>query len=144
VKQTVTKVTFYKLANTAPALKFVCQLIKKACAAKQQVLCLVADDQTAEQLDQLLWEFESEAFIPHGIGVEQQPVAISSIAEPGEHHQLLINLQAEIPTWFSRFERVIELVKPESEHEQVKRENFRFYKERGYALDFHDLTHSFS
>jgi DNA polymerase-3 subunit chi len=39
---------------------------------------------------------------------------------------------------------VIELVQPESEHEQIKRDNFRFYKERGYALDFHDLTNSFS
>ena len=140
----MTKVTFYKLAKDAPSLKLVCQLIKKACATQQQVLCLVDNDQTAEQLDQLLWGFEPEAFIPHGIGVDQQPVAISAVAEPGEHHQILINLQGEIPTWFSRFERVIELVQPESAHEQVKRDNFRFYKERGYALDFHDLSNSFS
>jgi DNA polymerase-3 subunit chi len=140
----VTKITFYKLASTAPTLKFACQLIKKAYSAKQQVLCLVDKDQTAEQLDQLLWEFEAATFIPHGIGLDKHPVAISSVAEPGEHHQILINLQGQIPTWFSRFERVIELVQPESEYEQVKRENFRFYKERGYALDFHDLTNSFS
>ena len=140
----MTKVTFYKLASNAPSLKFVCQLIKKACATQQQVLCLVDDDQTAEQLDQLLWGFEPETFIPHGIGVDQQPVDISAVAEPGEHHQILINLQGEIPTWFSRFERVIELVQPDSEDEQTKRENFKFYKERGYALDFHDLSNSFS
>jgi DNA polymerase-3 subunit chi len=140
----VTKVTFYKLASSAPSLKFVCRLIQKAYLAKQQVLCLVADDQTAEQLNQLLWGFEPHAFIPHDIGTEQIPVAISTAAEPGDHHQLLINLQAEIPTWFSRFDRVIELVQPESEQEQIKRNNFRFYKERGYALDFHDVTSSFS
>ena len=75
-------------------LKFVCQLIKKACNANQQVLCLVDDDQTAEQLDQLLWEFEPEAFIPHDIGIDKYPVAISSVTEPGEHHQILINLHA--------------------------------------------------
>jgi len=136
----VTKVTFYKLASSAPSLKFVCQLIKKACLSQQKVLCLVADDQTAEQLDQLLWAFEADSFIAHGIGLDQQPVAISAAAEPGDHHQILINLQGEIPTWFSRFERVIELVQPESEDEQTKRENFRFYKERGYALDFHDIS----
>jgi len=136
----VTKVTFYKLAKDAPSLKLVCQLIKKACLSQQKVLCLVADDQTVEQLDQLLWAFEADSFISHGIGVEQQPVAISAVAEPGDHHQILINLQGEIPTWFSRFERVIELVQPESEDEQTKRENFKFYKERGYALDFHDLS----
>ena len=139
----MTKVTFYKLASNAPSLKFVCQLIKKAYATQQQVLCLVDDEQIAEQLDQLLWEFEPEAFIPHGIGVDQQPVAISAMAEPGEHHQILINLQGLIPTWFSRFERVIELVQSKSEQEQVKRENFRFYRARGYALDFHDLSKSF-
>ena len=54
-------------------LKFVCQLIKKACNANQQVLCLVDDEQTAEQFDQLLWEFEPEAFIPHGIGIDNNP-----------------------------------------------------------------------
>jgi DNA polymerase-3 subunit chi len=124
----------------APSLQFVCQLIKKACAIQQQVLCLVDDNQIAEQLDQLLWEFEAEAFLPHGIGINQKPVAISAETEPGDHHQILINLQGEIPTWFSRFERVIELVQPESVHEQVKRENFRFYKERGYNLDFHDIS----
>jgi DNA polymerase-3 subunit chi len=137
----VTKVTFYKLAEGQHiAYKLVCQLIKKAYSANQQVLCLVVDDQAAQQLDQMLWEIEPEAFIPHGIGTDQMPVAISTAAEPGEHHQLLINLQAEIPTWFSRFDRVIELVQPESEQEQIKRENFRFYKERGYALDFHDIS----
>ena len=139
----MTKVTFYKLASNAPSLKFVCQLIKKVYATQQQVLCLVDDEQIAEQLDQMLWEFEPEAFIPHGVGVDQQPVAISAMAEPGEHHQILINLQGQIPTWFSRFERVIELVQPKSEQEQVKRENFRFYRARGYALDFHDLSKSF-
>ena len=140
----MTKVTFYKLAKDAPSLKLVCQLIKKACLSQQKVLCLVANDQTAEQLDQLLWAFEADSFIPHGIWLDQQPVAISAVAEPGDHYQILINLQGEIPTWFSRFERVIELVQPESEDEQTKRENFKFYKERGYALDFHDLSNSFS
>jgi len=140
----VTKVTFYKLAKDAPSLKLVCQLIKKACLSQQKVLCLVANDQTAEQLDQLLWAFEADSFIPHGVGLDQQLVAISAVAEPGDHHQILVNLQGEIPTWFSRFERVIELVQPESEDEQTKRENFKFYKERGYALDFHDLSNSFS
>lgn len=137
----MTKITFYKLAEgQQTAYKLVCQLIKKAYNSNQQVLCLVSDDQAAQQLDQMLWEMEPETFIPHGIGTDQTPVAISSKADPGEHHQLLINLQAEIPTWFSRFDRVIELVQPESEQEQIKRENFRFYKDRGYALDFHDIS----
>jgi len=140
----VTKVTFYKLSKDQQSVyQLVCQLIKKACKTDQQVFCLVADNQAAEQLDQMLWSFEAEAFIPHGISAEQSPVAISADAEPGDHHQILINLQPQIPTWFSRFDRVIEVIYPDSEYEQAKRDNFRFYKERGYSLSFHDLSGQF-
>jgi len=29
------------------------------------------------------------------------------------------------------------------EYEQAKRDNFKFYKERGYPLSFHDLSEKF-
>jgi len=56
---------------------------------------------------------------------------------------VLINLQSEIPTWFSRFDRVVEIIYPQPEYEQSKRDNFKFYQERGYALSFHDLSATF-
>ena len=97
----------------------------------------------AQQLDEKLWGFQTTAFVPHALGVDNAPVAISVDKEPGEHHQILINLQAEIPTWFSRFDRVVEIIYPQPEYEQSKRDNFKFYKERGYALSFHDLSATF-
>lgn len=137
----MTKVGFYKLlGDQQAAFKLVCQLIKKACHAQQQVLCLAPDRNTAEQLDYMLWEFEPTVFIPHGRGVDQFPVAIITEPEPGDHHQILINLQHQIPSWFSRFDRVIEVIYPQTDYEQAKRDNFRFYKERGYPLSFHDLS----
>lgn len=141
----MTKVSFYKLLGQRnTALKLACHLIDKACKIDQQVLCLVEDDRSAEQLDDLLWHFEPTAFIPHGRGVDQLPVAISTVPEPGQHHQLLINLQPAIPTWFSRFDRMIEVIYQQPDYEQAKRENFRFLKDRGYSLNFHDLGDRFS
>ena len=61
-----------------------------------------------------------------------------------DHHQILVNLLPEIPSWFSRFERVIEIIYKQADYEQAKRNNFRFYKERGYPLSFHDLTKQFA
>ena len=140
----MTKVSFYKLSsNQQSAFELVCQLLKKACQTGQQVLCLVPDHQAAEQLDKMLWDFEATAFIPHGVGTEQYPVAISADSDPGAHHQILINLQQQIPSWFSRFDRVIEVIYQQPEYQQAKRENFRFYKERGYALSFYDLSAQF-
>lgn len=141
----MTSVTFYKLSGDFQvALALVCQLTQKAINANQQVLCLVPDSGTAEQLDKLLWNFQASAFVPHGLGTEHLPIAISSdSSDPGEHHGILINLQGPIPTWFSRFERVMEVIYPEPVYEQAKRDNFKFYKERGYPLSFHDLTEKF-
>jgi DNA polymerase-3 subunit chi len=76
--------------------------------------------------------------------VDNAPVAISVEAEPGDHHQILINLQPQSPTWFSRFDRVMEIIYPQPEYEQAKRDNFTFYKDRGYALSFHDLSDKFT
>jgi DNA polymerase-3 subunit chi len=140
----MTSVSFYKLSGDLQvALALVCQLTQKALNAKQQVLCLVADTETAEQLNKMLWDFQASAFVPHGVGAENHPVAITADSDPGEHHGILINLQPQIPTWFSRFERVMEVIYPQPDYEQAKRDSFTFYKERGYPLSFHDLTEKF-
>ena len=140
----MTSVSFYKLSgNLQVALALVCQLTQKAMAANQQVLCLVADNDSAQQLDKLLWDFQASAFVPHGIGNQLHPIAITVDSDPGEHHGILINLRSQIPTWFSRFERVMEIIYAQPDYEQAKRENFKFYKERGYPLSFHDLTEKF-
>jgi DNA polymerase-3 subunit chi len=140
----MTDVSFYKLSgNLQVALALVCQLAQKALKTNQQVLCLVADNESAEQLNKMLWDFQASSFVPHGIGADQMPVAITVDSTPGDHHSILINLQAEIPTWFSRFERVMEIIYQQPEYEQAKRDNFKFYKERGYPLSFHDLSEKF-
>ena len=141
----MTSVSFYKLAGDQEvALALACQLIQKSLTLNQQVLCLVPDNAVAQQLDEKLWGFQATAFVPHALGVDNAPVAIITETEPGDHHQILINLQAKIPTWFSRFDRVIEIIYPQPEYEQAKRDNFKFYKERGYALSFHDLSDKFN
>jgi len=141
----LTSISFYKLAGDQQvALSLACQLIHKSLQAKQQVLCLVPDHATAQQLDEKLWGFQATAFVPHALGLDNAPVAITVEAEPGDHHQILINLQPQIPTWFSRFDRVMEIIYPEPDYEQAKRDNFTFYKDRGYALSFHDLSDKFT
>ena len=136
----MTKVSFYKLNNNLTPLCFVCSLVKKAHDANRQVLCQVPNQQVANSLDKLLWTNDIVSFLPHGIGSASMPIAISIDPLPGEHYQLLINLCNEIPEWFSRFERIIEIVGSDIKERNFKRANFQFYKDRGYPLAFFDLT----
>ena len=136
----MTKVSFYKINNDSIPLGLVCELVQKAYCSSHQVLCQVPSQQVANSLDSLLWTHNPASFIPHGVGSKNIPVAISTDPFPGDHYQLLINLCHEIPEWFSRFERIIEIVNSDKSYQDSKRENFQFYKDRGYPLGFYDLT----
>ncbi|MCU7809071.1 MAG: DNA polymerase III subunit chi, partial [Candidatus Thiodiazotropha sp. (ex Semelilucina semeliformis)] len=52
----------------------------------------------------------------------------------------LIDLSAAIPAFFSRFERVAEIIDKEPQVVTAGRERFRFYRDRGYPLNKHDIS----
>ena len=52
---------------------------------------------------------------------------------------VLINLEGETPGFFSRFERVLEVVGTDDGDLARGRARYRYYRERGYALQTHDL-----
>ena len=80
----MTSVSFYKLAGDQQvALSLACQLIQKSLKQNKQVLCLVPDNAVAQQLDEKLWGFQATAFVPHALGVDNAPVAISVDKNPG-------------------------------------------------------------
>ena len=101
------------------------------------------DEATADALDKLLWHYPATAFIPHSRsdaeGAEKMPVVLNHGDEKFPHHELLISLHNECVPFFSRFERVIEIVGIDAEDSRLGRERFKFYRDRGYELRHIDL-----
>ena len=52
----------------------------------------------------------------------------------------LFNLSFEVPPNFSRFTSVIEVVGQEDEDRQAGRARVKFYKDRGYEVNFYNLS----
>ena len=52
---------------------------------------------------------------------------------------VLINLAADVPEFFSRYERVAEVVDANALRREQSRERYRFYRDRGYKLDTHQV-----
>ena len=52
---------------------------------------------------------------------------------------LLINLAPQVPETFGRYERLAEIVGASTETRERGRERYRFYRERGYTLQTHQL-----
>jgi DNA polymerase III subunit chi len=56
------------------------------------------------------------------------------------NEDVLLNLRAEWPPFFSRFQRLIEIVSRDEEDRAQARDRFRHYRDRGYEIRTHDLS----
>ena len=142
----MTEVDFYILGEqTVPeAWHFACRLTQQvAQERKMNVLLQVDDQQDAKMLDDMLWTFQPEAFVPHALlenSASQTQVAdcaqvhIGWQHQPGEHFDLLINLSRQIPPFFAQFDRMVEVVVQHDDVLNYTRKHYRFLKDRGYPI----------
>jgi DNA polymerase-3 subunit chi len=137
----VTQVDFY--THVESKLQTACQLCAKAVAQGLRLFVYAPDAETARELDRLLWTTPATGFVPH-CGPDDAlaavtPVIISDQSDSLPHDQVLLNLHSEVPAFFARFQRLIEIVSTDEADRQRARARFRFYRDRGYELRDHNL-----
>lgn len=141
----MTRIDFYILPNEKPNNRelLACRVTEKAYKLGHKVYIHTGSQHHSEILDDLLWTFRDGSFIPHELfSVEQNntsPVLLGHADQPPDQTEILINLTQEVPGFFSRFDRVAELVDAKIKNKECARERFRFYKDRGYELQTHNL-----
>jgi len=145
----MTRVDFYVLEDDAEQARehFACRLVEKAWRLKHTVYLHAATPVAAQRLDELMWTWSDRSFLPHVLAAPgldpalaaATPVWIGAGDEPGHEAQILVNLDHAVPLFFSRFERVAEIVGGNDEERALARERFRFYRDRGYALETHRI-----
>jgi DNA polymerase-3 subunit chi len=144
----VTQVDFYILDSDSDdaRLKLACKIVDKATQLDHHVFVHATSEQEARQIDELLWTFSQGSFIPHRIMREEltepplEPVLIGVNQPPGPGRwDVLINLATHVPEFFSRYERVAEVVDGNAERRERSRERYRFYRDRGYKLNTHQV-----
>lgn len=138
----MTRIDFYTKVDDK--LRFAGKLCAKALAQKLKVNVFVPDEAQATRFERLLWTDNATSFIPHcrvdNPLAAQTPVLIHTQEGALLHDTLLINLDSAWPPFFSRFQRVIEIVSTDSEDAASARARFRFYRDRGYAMQSHDMS----
>lgn len=139
----MTKIDFYQI-DQEDHLLFACRLIDKIFQQGHTVHVHTRNLTESESLDDMLWSFRPEHFIPHAIAEvteqdEDTPIMISHEVEP-IHQDVLVNLSDAVPDFFSRFTRVAEVVPLDENSRQAARVNYKFYQDRGYSLDYHKLN----
>ncbi|MGG5872070.1 DNA polymerase III subunit chi [Pseudomonas peli] len=130
------RIEFYVLSTAMPGdrLRAACQLAMKAWRAGLPVFLRGSDAQQCTEVDELLWRFKAESFVPHSLYQDDAhaPVVIGLDEEPSSAQGVLINLGSTLSPQVERFSRVIEIVNQEPDLLTACRENFRSYRQRGY------------
>lgn len=139
----MTRVDFH--SNVPGKLAYACRLVRKAYGAGQKVI-VVGDQAALEAFDTQLWTFSQLDFLPHcGLRhplAAQTPILLADATEPLDdtpHHDILVNLSPEPPVLFARFSRLIEIVGDDDADRAAARDRFRFYRDRGYPIQHHDV-----
>lgn len=139
------RVDFYLLASDKPVAKWdvACRLLEKAFMKGHRIYVHCANQQDAEHLDELLWTFRDDSFIPHNLEGEgpepPPPVHIGYSKEPRGFSDILLNMTTDIIPFYTKFKRVMELVpniEAEKDHCRVR---YKEYRAQGCDLHTHDI-----
>ncbi len=148
----MTRIDFYLLPDLRLDAReqFAARLAAKAFRQGLRSLIQVSDEASVERLDATLWEEPRGAFLGHArMGANcagRAPVVLAAAPEvqaidPADlpTHDLLINLELEVPARFAAFDRVAEIICQDEGVRRAGRASYRFYRERGYPLHHHEL-----
>ena len=124
-------------------MRFGCRLAEKAWRLRHSVHIETDDERTAARLDELLWTFRDGAFVPHERlrdASGHAPITIGCDEGRPHHSDVLINFSSTVPPIAAQFDRVAEIVGPDAGRRRASRQRYAEYRDRGYALETHDLT----
>ena len=137
----MTTIDFY--FNAEDRLQVACRLAGKAALRKKRLLIYSPHAELAQRIDRMLWTSPAIGFVPHCLAGDplaaDTPVLIASDADADANCDVLLNLSDDCPPRFERYDRLLEIVSLEEQDRRSGRERYKFYRDRGYAIENHDL-----
>src|SRR5687767_15121527 len=113
----MTQIDFY--THVPDKLRIACMLSAKAYSQGLKVFVYCPDPDTAHRFDRMLWTTPAIGFTPHCTPQHPlapvTPVIVDFGGEAPPHDGVLLNLRTEWPPFFSRFQRLIEIVTVDDE-----------------------------
>ncbi len=145
----MTRIDFYLLADQTEEarLKLACRLAEKIHRLGKDLYIHATNEDQSRRVDRLLWVYRDNSFLPHSLLGEQGDIPkelpyilIGYGQSPPLDRDIMINLSMETSPFFSRFDRVAEIVDESPENRLAGRNRYRFYQQRGYPLKIHKIS----
>jgi DNA polymerase-3 subunit chi len=122
-------------------LAYACRLLRKAWRQGARIVVVGAAAEL-DRLDDALWTFEPDEFVPHcrlrGVQppaerMKRTPIWLADDAAADVDASVMVNLGPAFEPCFDRYARVIELVSQSDDDAQAARARWRSYTQAGAA-----------
>lgn len=143
------QVDFYLIANQVSdaKYKFASRLANKLQRLKQKTLLVVADPQSFQTLDKIMWSYSDTSFVAHENASEASIDTIVHLAVPAQiddkllhnKYKVVINLTDSVLDRCTQVERIAEIVEHSETAKSSARERFRVYQAQDYAIKTHNI-----
>lgn len=139
------KANFYLLKqNTEQARRLLACRLAEQQAKQGQRVCILADTpDAAQEIDQLLWSFTPESFLPHALADDPAaatlPVLIAHGNAAPAGTTCILNLGSEAPLNQPTLNAIAEFVANDADAKARSRARWNLYKQLGYELQHHQL-----
>lgn len=138
----MTRISF--LHGAGDRIQSAAQWLRQAWDRREPVLVYVPDAEQAARLDRILWTQPALSFVPHCRSdsplADATPILLTDRLDSPPQENCLLNLGNELPPIFSRFEHLVEIVSTDDADRLPARARFKFYRDRGYAIESRDIS----
>lgn len=136
------KANFYLLKDSDEAgrRRFACRLAEQQTRQGQRVFVLTSSAEAAQELDQLLWSFTPESFLPHALSDAATGDLAVVIGHQGrKDFGCVLNLSDNIIAEYPGITAVAEFILNDEGAKALSRARWNSYKQLGYELQLHQL-----
>ena len=136
------QVDFYILENKpnfTKSVPFVCSLVEKAYLSGHTLVLQTGDADLQSCLDEALWTYRDESFIPHQKSNQLSPFCVTV----GNLHQttasILLNLTHCNQPLDANWQRLLQIVPNDPDMLTTARTQFRHYQALGHSVNSHKI-----
>ena len=104
----------------------------------KKVFIYTENQAKAHDIDEMLWAFEPDSFVPHnlvGEGPKYGAAVEISWQAPTGRRPVLINLTSTVPHFANQFSHIIDFVPTDEIQKQQARDRFRACRQFGFQVD---------
>ena len=140
------QIDFYVLQEQSPGgrFKLACRIVEKAYRLGHRVYVRTGNSDDTNVLDNLLWTFSQNSFVPHQLSTEsdslESPVVIGEHPPAAEGTDVVISVADDPVSDFTAYLRIVEIVGSEDREKASGRNRFRYYREHGVEPNTHRIA----